>query len=126
LALDKVFFMNFVAFKVDSNAFADTRQTTTRRSGRSRPKSHHRRVVSDTGSIMSMIEDQCFENMDFENLVLETMVMPDHNLQSELTEELAMQAKNLSLNEDSEVIDFFTCLAICNTGRVKNLNAIGF
>ena len=91
-----------------------TRDNTARRSGRSRPKSHHRRVVSDTASISAQICLDDFEDIDFENLVLETRVLPDFNLKSELTEELALFAKKGN-SYDSSVIDFFTCLAICNT-----------
>jgi len=91
-----------------------SRENTARRSGRSRPRSHHRRVLSGGGSISSQIATEDLDEIDFENLVLETCVLPDYNLKSELTEELALSAKKLG-DYDSNILDFFACLAICNT-----------
>ena len=79
------------------------------------PRGHHRRVISDTGSIMGQLISDDLDNIDFDSLELESTVIPDHYLKSDLYSELALQTGKFEPEQHSKVIDFFLSLAVCNT-----------
>ena len=92
---------------------------------RSRPKSHHRRVMSDTGSIRDQIkvdlnrkqeeeDEDGFDDVFDANFELESTVKPDFELKERLTEELAIHGKKQG-RYNSKALDMFLGLAVCNT-----------
>ena len=94
------------------------RRSASRRSSiRSKrmPRGHHRRVVSDTSSITGMITEEDLANIDFDNLQLESTVIPDHHLKDNLIEQMALYGGKFEPDNPSITLDFFLSLAVCNT-----------
>ena len=79
------------------------------------PRGHHRRVVSDTSSITGMLTEEDMANIDFENLQLESTVIPDHHLKDNLAEQMALYSGKFEPEAPSITLDFFLSLAVCNT-----------
>lgn len=86
---------------------------------RARPKSHHRRVLSDSNSLRNQILNGVKDENDFDeivdqNFMLESTVKPDYNLKGRLHEELAISGKRQG-DYSSKTLDMFLSLAVCNT-----------
>ena len=92
----------------------DSSQVGSKMSKR-QPRGHHRRVISDTGSIMGQLIQDDLDDIDFDTLELESTVIPDHYLKSDLYSELALESGKFEPDQPSKVIDFFLALAVCNT-----------
>ena len=61
-----------------------------------------------------LIQDD-LDDIDFDTLELESTVIPDHYLKSDLIAELALESGKFEPDQPSKVIDFFLALAVCNT-----------
>jgi len=97
----------------DSASLAPTSGSKTK--SKRIPRGHHRRVISDTGSIMGQLISEDLDDIDFDSLELESTVIPDHYLKSDLYSELALDQGKFEQEHPSKVVDFFLALAVCNT-----------
>jgi len=90
------------------------RQSATK--SRRAPRGHHRRVISDTGSILGQLVQEDLQDIDFDHLQLESTVIPDHNLKEDLGEQLAVHSGKFEPVDDdgnyqpSICLDFFLSL----------------
>ena len=98
------------------------RQSATK--SRRAPRGHHRRVISDTGSILGQLVQEDLQDIDFDHLQLESTVIPDHNLKEDLGEQLAVHSGKYEPVDDdgnyqpSICLDFFLSL-----GKFQSVNS---
>ena len=104
------------------------RQSATK--SRRAPRGHHRRVISDTGSILGQLVQEDLQDIDFDHLQLESTVIPDHNLKEDLGEQLAVHSGKFEPVDDdgnyqpSICLDFFLSLGKSPlSGKIEKLES---